>query len=286
MYFVIALGQLIASGTHLIAKTLTQNIEPPVVLLFRVMIVCIVFALYFLFRGGKGIKKIDKEDYPLFLILGFVNIPVNQFLFLQSMEYTSAPNVSLAYSLTPAFVFIIAFFFMKERTSYKKIIGIILAIAGTIIVLAERKFDFNSESFFGDILALMAAMSWAVYTVLGKKITMKYGAIYSTFVSMFIGFIMYLPIFALLPEKIELEKFTTVNWLQIFYLGAITSGVGYATWYWVLGKMDASKVSVFNNFQPILTALMTFLLFGDVVSMYFVVGGILVLAGVYLTQRG
>ena len=90
----------------------------------------------------------------------------------------------------------------------------------------------------------------------------------------------------LLPEQIHLEKFSTINWLQVFYLGAITSGVGYALWYYVLGKMDASKVSVFNNIQPILTAIFAFILFGTNVTAYFVVGGVLVIAGVYLTQKG
>lgn len=286
MYFLIALNQLIASGTHLIGKSLTNSIEPPVILFFRVLIVCIVFTLFFLFKKGVGIKKIDKSDIPLLLLLGFVNIPVNQFLFLQSLEYTSAPHVSLAYALTPAFVFLIAFLFMKERTSYKKVVGILLAIGGTIVVLLEKKFNFSSDTFLGDILALMAAFSWAIYTVLGKNFTMKYGAIYSTFLSMLVGFVMYIPIFILLPEQIHLEKFSTINWLQVFYLGAITSGVGYALWYYVLGKMDASKVSVFNNIQPILTAIFAFVLFGTNVTAYFVIGGVLVIAGVYLTQKG
>lgn len=286
MYYLIALNQLIASGTHLIGKSLTSQIDPPVVLFFRVFIVCIVFALFFAFKKGNGIKKVDKKDIPLLLILGLVNIPINQFLFLKSLEYTSAPHVSLAYSLTPAFVFLIAFFFMKERTSYKKIIGILTAIIGTIVVLLEKKFDFSSDTFFGDILALLAAFSWAIYTVLGKNFTMKYGAIYSTFLSMLVGFVMYIPIFLLLPNQIVLSDFSPVNWLQVFYLGAITSGVGYALWYYVLGKMDASKVSVFNNIQPILTAILSLILFGTNISLYFIVGGLLVISGVYLTQKG
>lgn len=286
MFYPIALNQIIASATHLVGKSLTADVAPPVALFFRVLIACFAFVIYFTYKKWAGVKKINKKDIPLLLLLGFVNIPVNQFLFLKSLEYTSAPHVSLAYALTPAFVYLIVFLVHRQTSSYKKLFGILLAIIGTVVVLMEKKFDFSSSTFIGDILALLAAFSWAIYTVVGKNITMKYGAIYATFLSMIVGFFMYLPIFWLLPDKLVITNISATNWLQLFYLGAITSGVGYALWNYILGKMDASKASVFNNLQPIITAIFAFLLFGTPVSLYFIVGGTLVLGGVFLTQKG
>ncbi len=276
--------QLIASGTHIIAKSITNTIPAPTVLFFRCTTVCLVFGIWILFNKSKA-KKIEKEDILTLLILGMVNIPINQFLFLKSIEYTSAPHVSLAYSLTPLFVLIISILFLGEIATKKKIIGIAIAITGTLIVLSE-KFSFNDGGLLGDFLALLASLSWAFYTIIGKKFTHKYGAIYTTALSMFIGFLMYIPIYSILPVSLSLDKFTISNWGQIFYLGAITSGLGYALWYYALSKTDASKISIFNNLQPIFTAIMGFIIFSNPITWQLAIGGAIIITGVILTQRG
>jgi drug/metabolite transporter (DMT)-like permease len=283
MYLLIILQQLIAAGTHIVAKSITHNIPSEIVLFFRVLLVSIIFAIWMLFNKSK-VKRIEKSDYKTLLLLGLVNIPINQFLFLKSMEYTSAPHVALAYALTPAFVFIIAMFILNEKASKAKILGLSLAIGGTILVLSE-KFSFASGGLTGDILALLASFSWAIYTIIGKKLTLKYGAIYTTALAMMIGFLLYIPIFLILPVHIQLEKFTLINWGQIFYLGALTSALGYAIWYYALGKTDASKVSIFNNLQPIMTAILSYFILGTGFSIEFILGGLFVIIGVFITQR-
>jgi drug/metabolite transporter (DMT)-like permease len=133
---------------------------------------------------------------------------------------------------------------------------------------------------------LTASLSWAFYTIFGKNLTRRYGAIYITGLTMIIGFILYIPIFLMMPVQFEGVHISTVNWLQLLYLGAFSSAVGYAIWYYALSKIDASKLSVFNNLQPALTALLAFLFFGTNVTEYFLIGGTLIVAGVFLTQRG
>ncbi len=283
MYILILIQQLIASGTHIIAKSITHDINPEIVLFFRVLLVSIIFGIWMIFNKSK-ILKIDKSDYKTLILLGFINIPINQFLFLKSMQYTTAPHVALAYALSPAFVFIIAFLFLKEKANIMKILGIVLAIGGTIVVLSE-KFSFANGGVLGDVLALLASFSWALYTIIGKKLTLKYGAIYTTALAMMIGFALYIPIFLILPVHIQLEKFSFMNWGQIFYLGALTSALGYAIWYYALGKTDASKVSIFNNLQPVLTAVLSYFFLNTGFSTEFIIGGILVIIGVFITQR-
>jgi drug/metabolite transporter (DMT)-like permease len=75
------------------------------------------------------------------------------------------------------------------------------------------------------------------------------------------------------------------HWAQLFYLGVITSGVGYGLWYYALSRMEASRVSVFNNLQPVLTSVLSFFIFGTVPTFMFVVGGAIAIAGVIVTQQ-
>jgi RarD protein len=277
--------QLLASGTHIVAKGLTQEVSPGVVLFFRSLTAAFIYLVWIIFRK-KFKVKLERKDWARLFFLGLLNIPINQYLFLVSIELTSPPNVALAYALTPAFVLVIALIFLGEKATWLKTSGIVVAIAGTVIVLFEKGINFSSSTFLGDILGLMASLSWALYTVVGKDFSQKYGATYSTGMAMMAGFLLYLPIYMFLPVHISEQHISPVNWIQIFYLGVITSGLAYAIWYWALRKTEASKLSVFNNLQPIFTTILAVFFFGYDVTLQFVLGGILIIAGVVLTQRG
>ncbi len=282
---ILIVQQLIASGTHIIAKGITDEIAPHTVLFYRSAIAAFVYLVWF-FINERKFKKIESKDYWTLILLAFLNIPLNQFLFFASIELTTPPKVALAYALTPAFVFIIAAIFLKERTTKLKLFGVILAIAGTFIVILEKGVDFNKGYFIGDILALVASLSWAIYTVVGKNFSTKYGAIYSTGLSMIWGFFLYLPIYLVLPSKTSIYNFSAINWLQILYLGILTSGLAYALWYYALKKIEASKLSVYNNLQPIFTTLMTVIFFQFDLTLTFIAGGIIIITGVIMTQKG
>lgn len=277
--------QLIASGTHIIAKNLTSEVEPSVVLFFRALISAAAFVGFLLWRKNK-IKRIEFKDVAALILLGALNIPINQFLFLTSIKMTSPPNVALAYALTPAFVLVISFFMINEKPTFLKTLGIFIAISGTVIVLSLKGFDFNSEGFIGDLLALAASISWAFYTVLGKKMVTKYGAIYVTGIAMVFGLLLYLPVFHLLPVQYHVSDFSLVNWGQFIYLGVMTSAVAYALWYYALKRMEASKLSVFNNLQTVFTTILSIIFLGYQLEILFVLGGIMIIAGVIITQRG
>ena len=205
-----------------------------------------MFCHLFVFFRKKKIH-FERKDIPVLLILSALNIPINQFLFVESVKLTSAPNVSLAYALSPVFVFILSSYILKEIPTLKKLTGIIIAIIGTITVLSQNEIDFDSKSFFGDVLALLASISWALYTILGKNFTMKYGAIYSTSLTMIVGTALFIPVFFIAGNEFILPNYTYIDWSKIFYLGIFTSVISYIIWYYALSKFEATKLSVFNN---------------------------------------
>lgn len=283
MYYLILLGQLIASGTHIISKDLASRANPSSILFYRALIASIFFLIITqLFNSSK---KIEKGDYKYFIVLAILNIPINQFLFLISIKITTAPNVALAYALSPIFVYIIAYYFLKESSSVIKIVGILVAISGTILLLTEKGIKLDSIGLIGDILAILASLAWAMYTLIGREITQKYGSIYSTSIAMQLGFIIYAVIYLFLPNKDNPLNYSYFDWIEILYLGIITSGLSYILWYMALKRIEASKVSIFNNLQPILTTILAVIFLGQQISVIFVLGGITVIIGVYLTQR-
>lgn len=285
IYFLLFIQQLISSATHIVAKSLTAEVDPSVILLYRVSIASFLF-LFPLYFKREVFAKVTKKDWMLFALIGLLNIPINQFVFLESMQMTTAPNVSFAYSLVPAFVLVLSIAVYKERTTKLKIIGIIIAVVGTVLLLMNKGFDLNSVSSVGDILALLASFSWALYTLIGKPLVHKYGAIFTTGIAMIFGLLLYLPMFHFLPVEYSISDISVKNWWQIFYIGAITSFVGYSIWYYALQKLEASKVAVFNNMQPIMTVILAYFILDNTINANFVVAGVLIIAGVIITQRG
>ncbi|MFP4369197.1 MAG: DMT family transporter [Candidatus Kapaibacterium sp.] len=284
VYPALVLQQIIASSTHVVAKNITYDLSPAVLLFFRAGIAAFIYLVWLAVRWKK-VKRLEKKDILTLLILGILNVPVNQLLFFTSVHMTTAPNVALAYALSPAFVYVIAAIFLKEKSSFLKLSGIFLAFAGTFLIIFNRGFDLSSEYFLGNILILIASFSWALYTVIGRNISRKYGAVNSTAMSMIIGYILYLPIFLILPQQVDLSIIEPVHWVQLVYLGLFTSVVGYALWYFGLTKIDAGRVAVFNNVQPVLTTILSMIFLSYTISIEFVIGGVLIITGVIITQR-
>lgn len=285
MYHILIIQQLIASTTHIVSKDITGSLAPELILFIRAGIACFVFATW-LFIKRKSAVKFDKNDIWLLLLLGFLNIPGNQYVFFMAIQRTAAPNVALAYALSPAFVLVIAIIFLKEKASMLKIGGVALAVAGTIVVLLERGLELKGDYFTGNLLALLASFSWALYTVIGKHFSLKYGAIQATALTMFSGYLQFLPIYFALGFGFNFAMIEPFQWGELIYLSIGTSVLGYVLWFYALKKIEASKVSVFNNLQPIFTTIMAVILFNHEVTLTFVAGGILIIIGVIAAQRG
>lgn len=285
MYIILLFQQLIASSTHLFAKSVTSELHPAVVVLLRGVFSVAAYGLWSIVQRKK-LKPFEMRDLPLLLILGAINIPINQLMFIWGVSYTTAPNAALAYALSPAFVLIIATSFFGEKITKWKIIGIVIAIIGTVLVLLEKGLEFNSKHFWGNIMVLGASCSWAFYTILGKRFAQKYGALQATALCMMMGFVLYVPVFGMLPIPMNLGSVSSENWWKLLYLGGVTSTAGYALWYYALTKGDASKVSVFNNLQPVFTTVLALIFMGTQPTPLFIVGGLIAITGVIITQRG
>lgn len=295
MYPVLVLQQMIASSTHLIAKTVTFTLHPALVVLIRGVFSCLFF-IGWLYIRRKHYVPVDRADWPRIVLLGLLNIPINQLLFVWGVQLGTAPNAALAYALSPTFVVIVISFIVKELPSIHRIIGVIVALAGASIVLVDKGAGFGVDHTLGNIIVLCASASWALYTVLGRRLVVKYGGFQLTAFTMFFGTVLFVPVYTLLalvvPGGIDYTPLVASvqgstpgwTWFQLFYLGVITSGFGFGLWYAALARMDAARLSVFNNLQPVLTTVLAWILFSQEPTPMFMIGGVVAIAGVVYTQ--
>ncbi|MGB5107004.1 MAG: EamA family transporter [Candidatus Zixiibacteriota bacterium] len=282
VYPLIIIGQLITGGTFPIAKIALSHFEPFTLAVTRFVIASVSMFAIVKFTGR--LRKVDRSDWTRFVWLGLLSVPLNQLLFLYGLKFTTPGRSALFYGATPAFVFILAIWYLKERASFLKIAGIVISFLGVAIILRAGRFD--ADTLFGDILVILAVIAWAGYTIFGKPLILKYGPMTTTAYALLVGTALYLPFGLIYAAKFDYSAVPAAGWLSLLYIAIITSVIAYSIWFWALGRMEASKLSIFQNLQPIIAAILSFIFFGETFGWDFYIGGAMIIAGVVVTQRG
>ena len=282
------LHSMLSAGTYLAAKRALGELSPFEVALARFTLASLIYAGLLAWR--RPVRPLGRRDLPVLVILGFIAIPLNQGLFLFGLSLTTPGHAALLYAMTPVFVFLLALARREERPSPWKTTGIVVAFAGAALVLLARGQlsggGASYRSLLGDLLILLAVIAWAVYVVWGKPHAERIGVIPFTGATIVAGSALYLPVGLWLSRAGSFERLSPGGWGAIAYLVVLTSVASYLLYYWALAREDASRVAIWSNTQPVLTALLAWALHGDRLTPAFVAGGALVILGVAMTQRG
>ena len=285
VHLVMLLHSAISAGTYLAAKRLLDELPPWEVALARFTLAGLVFGAILWRRR----VRIPRKDLLGLAALGFVAVPLNQGFFLAGLALSTPGHAALLYALTPIFVFLIARLRLGERATALKVGGIAVAFAGVLVVLGARgavSLGGSSRMLAGDLLILLAVIAWAIFAVGGKVYAERHGAVVATAAAVVMGTLLYLPVGLALSDLDRFTRLTPLGWASLGYLVVLTSVVAYLLYYWALSRAQASRVAIWSNLQPVLTALLAWAAYGERLSGPFLAGGAMVLAGVILTERG
>jgi drug/metabolite transporter (DMT)-like permease len=136
----------------------------------------------------------------------------------------------------------------------------------------------------GDLMVLVAVMAWAGYTVLSRPLVERHGAQRATTLSILFGLAIFAPMGLFGLPSLTIASVPSMAWVALVYLGVITSVASYLLWFHALSMKEPSRVAIATNAQPVATAMLAWMFYGQVVTPAFVVGAVLVLGGVLLTQ--
>lgn len=243
--------------------------------------------LFFITAKARGVKlKFERKDYPRLILLALLCIPLNQFFFLTGIKNSFASHSGVIYSLNPVYAYILAISIKSEKFQYNKLLAISLTVVGILFVFYESfmKTTMDSNVIFGDTLLLFAVLTFSMYLTFGKSIIAKYGALkVSTFAFVW-GTIFNIPFFLYDVHNFTLANLTTKGIIGFSFL-VMVSYLGYFGWYYALKSNEVSRLTTLNNIAPILTVLISIFFLGEVISVYFIIGGIITLIGVFLMHR-
>ncbi|HEY6952224.1 MAG TPA: EamA family transporter [Bacteroidota bacterium] len=282
VYVVIVIQTFLGGATHIVAKSVTNDVDAVTLTFLRTIVSGIGLAL--LLRVRSSNLRVARSDWKRLSLLGLLGTG-NQLLYMYGIHFTTAANGALLYATTPVIVLVFSRMFLGEHITPKKTAGIVLAFAGVSLVIFERGVSMASEHTYGNIIVLTAVLAWGLFTIFGKTMVIKYGALQSTSLAAFLGGTMLLPFGVVSAAHFDFSRLTSIDWIGILYLGIGTSVVSYVLWYYALRRIEASRLAVFSNGQPIVAALLSAIFLHYTVTGSFLIGGTVTVAGVILTQR-
>jgi drug/metabolite transporter (DMT)-like permease len=233
---------------------------------------------------GRPRPSLSRGDVFSLALLGIFGITLNQLLFAFGVQRTSVAHASLLSAMAPIMVLLIASLIGQERITVRKLAGMLIAVAGVAILQMDPG-KHTIATLAGDVIILLSALAIALYSVLGKRVTARHDIVTVNAVSFLAGFIALAPLL-LPPRGFSYAAVSAAGWLSLLYMAVFPSVLGYLIYCYALTYMPASRVSAFAYLQPLLATILAVPILGEPVTGTLAGGGALVLAGVYVTERG
>ncbi|WP_238902407.1 DMT family transporter [Clostridium sp. YIM B02506] len=280
----LALITIIIWGTTFIStKVLLEEFSPVEILFFRFIIGYFVLLVAY----PKKLKLIDRKQEWYFIFAGITGVTLYFLLENIALTYTLASNVGVIVSINSFFTALLAHFFLKkEKLEPRFFKGFAVAMIGILLI------NFNSSKVLmlnplGDILAVFAAIVWAVYSTLIKKISeFKYNIILVTRKVFFYGIIFMMPALFIYDLKINLNRFSELNnLLNILFLGIGASALCFGTWNYCVKVLGVVKTSVYIYLVHIVTLLTSAIILKEKITFLSLLGTIITLGGLVILEK-
>jgi drug/metabolite transporter (DMT)-like permease len=284
-----ALWAVIFWGFSFIAtKVALREVDPFTLLTLRFGIGGLLLVLVQLQRNRGFLKTFSSKDWVSIIFLAIVGISGHTLLQAYGLLYTSATNTGWIVAIMPIFITIAARLFLGERITARRMIGILVGFCGIFLVISKGVFSlsiFRFGSTFGDILALISAITWTAFTVGGKGFLSRFSPLAAITPIMIVGCLITLPFTWLKWEWDILFRLSLTGWTGILFLGVFCSGLAYLFWYSALEKNDSGIVGIYLYLEPLVTLIGAYFLLKEEIQWITLWGGGMILLGVYLAAR-
>lgn len=263
-------------------KIANESLNPVSIVFIRLIFATILLTLYLTIT--KGFMKIRREDRKLFLLLAFFE-PFLYFLGESyGLTYVSATFCSVLISTIPVFAAIAARLLFSERLKAINYAGIFLSFIGVLIFIFNRdgSLSFNIK---GLLLLMLAVFSAVGYNLTLSRLVGGYSPVYIVNVQNIIGAVLFLPVFLIVDFRDFRSTQLTFEMLRpVIQLSIFASCGAFILFAYSVRHMGISRANVFSNCIPIFTALFSFILLGDKLTVQNMAGMAVVVAGLFMSQ--
>jgi drug/metabolite transporter (DMT)-like permease len=239
---------------------------------------------FFLWRGRPALKLTWRE-WRFLALTAFFGITVNQIFFIAGIDRTSAAHSGLIVALGPVMVLILACAMRLEALTALKIIGAVVALAGVGVLTTGKEAHSGGATFLGDALLFVGGLAFAYYTILLKEVADRYATLTLNALVFALGAIFLVPFSAASLLRVHWTVLPAEAWLGIAFMVIFGTFSAYLIYAFALTELTASRVAAFAYLQPVIAAGLGVWLLHESVTWRVVLGGAMILVGVYLAER-
>jgi drug/metabolite transporter (DMT)-like permease len=267
---------------YVVSKVVLDIIPPFTLVTLRLLLGIFVLWLIIARRGGTGFTR--KQTLQA-VGVGWVGYGVSLGFQFVGTRLSTASNGALVTSATPAFVLLFAAWILGERITSRRIAALLIATLGVVAVIDPRTFEYSSGLFLGNLSLVAAAITWALYSVLVRKVTFDLNVLSATMVFFWGGLCVSIPAAYIELQIAPLGEITWGVVLGVLYLGIISTALAMYLWNKAFAILEAGVASLTFFAQPIVGASLGALFLGEQLSLLFIAGGILIGIGLWLASR-
>jgi drug/metabolite transporter (DMT)-like permease len=274
-------------GASFIAtKVVLRDISPVTIVWMRFAMGVIILGIAVTAR--QQFALLNKKEWSYFALLGFLGITFHQWLQSNALQTSEASTTAWIVATTPVFMAILGWFVLRERLGWVKILGILVAFIGVLVIVYDGDLSGISLQSFGkpgDILILISAINWTVFSVLSRRGLKNHPATFMMFYVMLLGWLLTSILFFATQKVSEIQNLTASGWAGLAFLGIFCSGLAYIAWYDALQTLGAAETGVFLYIEPLVTVVVAFFMLSETITLASLLGGGIILLGVWLVNR-
>ena len=267
-----------------VTKLLLEDwVSPMTYMATRSLGAAVVFWLIAAFMKSE---KVERRDLMVIMLGGLMGFVVSQTLTAEALNYTSPVYFSLIATLTPVAVMLMAALFIGERITGLKFLGVLLGIAGAVLmVVMGQTSGSGSNDLLGITLAILSVLTWAIYMIITRKVAQKYSPVTQMKYVFLISAIVTVPL--AWPELSEQRLYSaaTFGWdgaLEMAFIVLMATVLGYFLIPYAMKYLSATTVSIYTNLQPMVASFVAIAIGQDRLTWDKPVAAILVLLSAYM----
>ncbi len=271
---------------HPVGRIILQTVHPFHLGAVNLVVGFLVLAVYLAVTGKlTELRRFTAGDLSASLALGALGFGLYQVLTFSALSRIPASVNAVLVSTNIMLIALFSVVFLRERVTWARAAGIVGAFAGVVLVTFNRGFAVGGGlDLLGCGFSLLAAATFAAYTILGKRLVERNDPLIVTFLALFSGAVLLSAFSGITIGFGALRAAGPQAWWLMVLLGATMIGISYPVWFDRLKALPASRASAFIYLTPVLAVILSLLILGEHFSWPFYLGGLLVLGGVVVSS--
>ncbi|HEY0434381.1 MAG TPA: EamA family transporter [Chitinophagaceae bacterium] len=249
----------------------------------RHLIAGICYVIFFTFKGYRWPRG---RDWATIILLGSLNFLFSNGLNTWGVEYISAGLASIIAAVFPLWLVIINLFTVRAPLPRGALAGLLTGFAGVCIIFAEHLHDFLNNDFrFGIILSVIATWAWALGTIVTKQKASSFNPYFSLGFQMIFSGAVLCSTQKIMGSAVNITQIPWQAWAALAYLVSIGSIISFIAYIYALQHLPAAQTSIYAYINPVVAVIFGGILFGERLTVFIAIGGLVALIGVYLVDR-